>query len=236
MSLAVLTALLLCACQAGPVSAGPISVFNTFGEPGDTFNGKTGGSGQGASVGGGTGPNDYDASANQLFPSADVTLDSLRVAAFSGSGPGFMDVVLAADNAGVPGVPLEVFSSVSVPLPAGGSVGAIITLNSSLHPQLDAGTSYWLVLEPHDPLAPLTAGWNLSLPEVHGVSAVQTSPGGPWQNRPEGILSAFEVLGNPPVPFAPPPAVPEPSSLTLLGFGGLALAGWRRWKGKRATP
>jgi hypothetical protein len=28
---------------------------------------------------------------------------------------------------------------------------------------------------------------------------------------------------------------PEPSSLTLLGLGGLALAGWWRWKGKRGT-
>jgi hypothetical protein len=27
--------------------------------------------------------------------------------------------------------------------------------------------------------------------------------------------------------------VPEPSSLTLLTLGGLALAGWRRWKGRR---
>jgi hypothetical protein len=30
------------------------------------------------------------------------------------------------------------------------------------------------------------------------------------------------------------PAVPEPSSLALLAIGGLALAGWRRWR-KRAT-
>lgn len=27
--------------------------------------------------------------------------------------------------------------------------------------------------------------------------------------------------------------VPEPSSLALLGLGGLAFAGWRRWKGRR---
>jgi hypothetical protein len=31
----------------------------------------------------------------------------------------------------------------------------------------------------------------------------------------------------------PGTAVPEPSSLTLLALGGAALAGWRRWRGKR---
>ena len=38
------------------------------------------------------------------------------------------------------------------------------------------------------------------------------------------------------VPAPAPATVPEPSSLALLSIGGLALAGWRRWKGKRATP
>ncbi len=39
-------------------------------------------------------------------------------------------------------------------------------------------------------------------------------------------------------PVASPPApisTPEPSSLALLALGGVALAGWRRWKKRKAT-
>ena len=36
------------------------------------------------------------------------------------------------------------------------------------------------------------------------------------------------------VPTPAPAPIPEPSSLALLLIGGLGLAGWRRWKGKRA--
>jgi hypothetical protein len=39
-----------------------------------------------------------------------------------------------------------------------------------------------------------------------------------------GTITSFQVTG-----------VPEPSGLALLGIGGLTLAGWRRWKGRRNT-
>jgi hypothetical protein len=32
-----------------------------------------------------------------------------------------------------------------------------------------------------------------------------------------------------------PTAVPEPSSLALLALGGGALAGWRRWRKRKAA-
>ncbi len=56
-------------------------------------------------------------------------------------------------------------------------------------------------------------------------------------------VSHFDFGDAPPVNYgweftgvlAAPPTVPEPSSLALLSLGGLALAGWRRWKGRRAT-
>ena len=47
-----------------------------------------------------------------------------------------------------------------------------------------------------------------------------------------GIPETIQLQGT--FVAAPPPTVPEPSSLALLSLGGLALAGWRRWK-KRAT-
>jgi len=51
------------------------------------------------------------------------------------------------------------------------------------------------------------------------------NPTGSWSSS-----AAKPAASRPP---AAPPAVPEPSTLALLALGGVALAGWRRWKGKR---
>jgi hypothetical protein len=51
-------------------------------------------------------------------------------------------------------------------------------------------------------------------------------PGGVQDNQYHGVSQ--EV--SPAVP-----STPEPSSLSLLALGGVALAGWRRWKKRRAT-
>jgi hypothetical protein len=46
-------------------------------------------------------------------------------------------------------------------------------------------------------------------------------------------LALRDAQGNGYNLVAPFDVVPEPSSLALLSVGGLALAGWRRWKGRR---
>jgi PEP-CTERM motif len=55
-----------------------------------------------------------------------------------------------------------------------------------------------------------------------------------WTNPQFEFYYGFNVGSAALPPPPPPPSVPEPSSLALLSLGGLALAGWRRWK-KRAT-
>jgi hypothetical protein len=48
--------------------------------------------------------------------------------------------------------------------------------------------------------------------------------------------TTFFQIDNLQIGAAPAPApVPEPSSLALLSLGGIALAGWRRWKKRQGT-
>jgi PEP-CTERM motif len=90
-------------------------------------------------------------------------------------------------------------------------------------------------------LSSSSVSYPINLTLASGESAVRTlsvtgteiesltfTSGGPFP----GTLFSDNLV----VTLAPPPTtVPEPSSFALLSLGGLALAGWRRWKGKRAT-
>jgi hypothetical protein len=210
----------LCGCCLTGTGRADMIVFNTFGEPGDKFDHSNvfGISGTNSSFG-------YVNEAMAFTPSSSVTLDTIRFAAglFTGSSSSTaIDVIVTTDSGGVPGTALETFSSISVP----GSP-TIFTEDSVVHPSLDVGSTYWLVMQTHDPTTSALIGWYFSNPAVPGEESTQFSPGGSWRTPAVTTLPAFEILGASTVT-----ATPEPASLTLLGVGaaGLAGYGWQRRK------
>jgi hypothetical protein len=192
------------------------TVYSTFGEPGDTFE-----SGAGLTVAGSGSISGYAAQAMAFTPSATVTLDSFRFASFTIFSNFQIDAIIAKNSSGTPGAALE---TVSLTLPKS-ALGTIVTGDSVTHPQLDAGTTYWFVLQPHDPGSTDNGGWNDSMPQVKGVGASRLDPNGTWFVGNNIVQTAFDIEGK-------SVAVPEPGSLTLLGVtaAGLLGYGWRNRK------
>jgi hypothetical protein len=190
-------------------------VYSTFGA-GDSFNG-----GNSFEVAGSGGGQRYFAEAMAFTPSATVTLDTIRFVANSFVGQFSVDAVLTQDASGAPGNALETFSSITLLATA-----AILTETSTLHPTLNAGTTYWLELRPHDPTTTLVGGWNLSSPPVSGTRPFRNDPSGTWQSSTV-TQAAFDIAG-----AATATATPEPASLTLLAIGAVGLLGygWRQRK------
>ena len=180
------------------VAAGPI-VYSTFG-PGDTFNPDPSGN-HSWTIGGDSGPfgNVQDEIAASFIPSATVSLDTIRVAAFHLTGGNELDVYLSSGSA--PGAPIESFSTTGV-----SNTPGILTFNSVTNPLLAAGTKYWVVMS----TTPLTANdmeWSWNTIGVDGFDYRFGGSGG-WSIDSSDLTPAFEVT-----------ATPEPASLLLFGTG-----------------
>jgi hypothetical protein len=187
----------------------------------------------GAGYAGGTFTN--EASAQEFTARASGTLTTLTstIDAFDPRGlPLNVSIFTAAG-----GLPGALLGSVLIP-PAQVSPDAFASLSSfdltPAHVSVTAGQSYVMTLTVSTPVAGSVRYRGLLLnanPGFFGFQPLSSRDGGAtW--GPEGIpnevgLTFFAA------PALPPPAVPEPSSLALFGLGTAALAGWRKWRGRK---
>jgi PEP-CTERM motif len=185
------------------------TIFSTFG-PGDSFDTISDGN-HSYDVGGGAfNSNIEDQQASSFVPTESFVLDSIRVGAFNFEGSNQLTVYIAA-GATEPGAPIESFSVTGIP-----STATILTFDSTLHPLLDDGTRYWVVLTKDD-LAGGADEWSLNTAGFLGRSFMLFQ-NGVWHDRPTAVAPAFDVSGT----------VPEPSSIALLFTALAALAFARR--------
>lgn len=194
--IALLAGAMLSACESGAQS---VTVWNTFGEPGNTYYVYGGPSIIGTSV--------YAGSSGQsvacaFTPSASGYLDTVSIASGAAAPPptpsGFngIDVYVDANNNNLPGTVLDSF----LDLTAGN-----FTVTSSLEPFLSAGVTYWLCLQPSNPNT--DAWWNFANNNPSNESLVTTGALNAWNPARETTQpEAFEVTVS---------EVPEPSTISF---------------------
>jgi hypothetical protein len=154
----------------------------------------------------------------------DFRFDSAQLGLTFVSGTNAIDLRLYSDAGGEPGTVLETFHATG--LPAFGSTdNTLTTFTSALHSLLQAGQEYWLL-----PFASGDTGvaWNDNSTGANSVALSHETEPTTWQILPFSPQGAFRVNGS-------PAAVPEPSTLTLLGLGTLALLGYGRQRRMQAT-
>jgi hypothetical protein len=166
------------------------------------------------------GPNSFEgffASGFSFSPSATVNLSQIDIAIGLITGANSFNLALrAADGAsGGPGTVLESFT---VPGRMGlfGNNNPLIGLDSTTHPMLQTGTTYWLVATAD---GDTVAAWNVTNQGTHGT--YYSIQGGREVLIPDQLVGAYQVSGD---------VVPEPAGGALLAVGavGLLAYGWRR--------
>jgi len=137
----------------------------------------------------------------------DYTFTSAELAMWLVGGTSSLEISLTADASGVPG---DVIETMSVNLPGGDP--ALVTATSTLNPSLMAGSTYWIAAVASGDLSSVwkfagSPGGNNPI----GTVGFSYDGGSSWSTS-TGEEAAFRVNGD---------AIPEPTTLTLLGLGSL---------------
>ncbi len=175
-----------------------------------------------AATGCGTPINEFIAAS--FTPSASATLSTITLALGSISGPNQVVVYLMTNGpGGVPGSPIEIWAPTGLP-----SYGGIITpttVSDTQHVALQAGTTYWVVVEPYAQTT--SAAWYTNSLGLGG-GLYSVDDGATWASLGSGQTQpAFSVTGtsSPPGPtissITPNPInVDSPATrLTIQGTG-----------------
>jgi len=187
--------------SSSALRADPVSIYSNFGA-GDTYSSISGLSVSQAVavpfVAPGTG-----------VPGFAYALSDITLAAYtSDTGANPATVALYEDSAGLPGTALESLDATLGTDPA----SALVTVDSLIHPVLESGARYWIVLS--DPLS-FDVTWNANL--TGAVDVASLSDAG-WAD-----LGDSYSQGAVEVDAGLVPDVPEPGTLLALGSGLSAL-------------